>query len=255
MKTTIKFLGTAAFEINTSDGKRILIDPYLDENEFSPIKTESLDQIDLLLVTHAAYDHIGDTLKIMQKLPDLTLICGADVRAYLMHEGINGDRLISLPWGMMTEVNGIKVRSIQSMHWSFIQAKDGSAFSCMPLGFLIYTQDDHRIYHSGDTCVFSDMKIIGELYKPTVGLLNVGVPEVHQGTKHGVNLYLAGEMDAEEAVMAAKFLDLKYAIPCHFDNPSQREIQKFKILLEKERESNPNAPEPIILGPGGEMSL
>ena len=61
MTVSIRFLGTAAFEIITARGKRILIDPYLDENPVSPIEVADLAQLDLLLVTHAAYDHLGDT--------------------------------------------------------------------------------------------------------------------------------------------------------------------------------------------------
>ena len=54
MPVSIRFLGTAAFEILTASGKRILIDPYLDENPASPLKVADLDHLDLLLVTHAA---------------------------------------------------------------------------------------------------------------------------------------------------------------------------------------------------------
>ena len=82
MTVSIRFLGTAAFEIITAANKRILIDPYLNENPKSPYKVSDLDHLDLLLVTHAAYDHLGDTAKILHQFPDLPLICGADVRGY-----------------------------------------------------------------------------------------------------------------------------------------------------------------------------
>ena len=59
MPVSIRFLGTAAFEILTADDKRILTDPYLDENSKSPYNVRDLDYLDLLLVTHAAYDHLG----------------------------------------------------------------------------------------------------------------------------------------------------------------------------------------------------
>ena len=90
MTVSIRFLGTAAFEVITADCKRILLDPYLDENNKSPYKVADLEHLDLLLVTHAAYDHLGDTEKILRKFPKLPLICGADVRGYLMHRGLDG---------------------------------------------------------------------------------------------------------------------------------------------------------------------
>ncbi|MCK4517008.1 MAG: MBL fold metallo-hydrolase, partial [Spirochaetaceae bacterium] len=137
MPITIRFLGTAAFEIVTVDGKRILVDPYLDENPVSPIKVADLDHLDLLLVTHAAYDHLGDTEAILGRFPQLPVICGADVRGYLMYRGIDGERLRAIPWGMMIEEAGIRIRPVESHHWSYIQTEDMRAFSSVPLAFII----------------------------------------------------------------------------------------------------------------------
>ena len=250
MTISIRFLGTAAFQIVTSDNKHILIDPYLDENPVSPVKVANLDHLDLLLVTHAAYDHLGDTEEIMRRFPDLPLICGADVRGYLMHQGIDGGRLLAIPWGMMVEEAGIPVRPVYSRHWSYIQTEDGRAFSSVPVGFIIHAGEEQRIYHSADTTIFSDMKLYGELYQPTVGLINVGFPRAHRGSAHGVDEYLTGEMDAKEAIIACHWLNLDYAIPCHHDDPSLPEIVRFNEGLTQARESDPHSPEPVILSPG-----
>jgi len=255
MAVSIRFLGTAAFEIVTSEGKRVLIDPFLDENPVSPYKVSDLDHLDLLLVTHSAYDHLGDAEAIMRRFPELPLICGADVRGYLMHKGINSDRLHASPWGMMIEKVGIRVRPVYSRHWSYIQMEDGRSFSSVPLGFIVYASDDVSIYHAGDTTLYGDMKLYGDLYKPTVGLINVGVPEDHRGAEHGVSEYLSGEMDAKEAALACEWWGLKYAIPCHHDNPDLPEIVKFKTILEEARSKNEAAPEPIVLPPGETFKL
>ena len=255
MTVSIRFLGTAAFEIITAENKRLLIDPYLDENTKSPYKVVDLDHLDLLLVTHAAYDHLGDTEAILRRFPDLKLVCGADVRGYLIHRGLDGDRLRAIPWGMMIEESGVKVRPIYSRHWSYIQMEDGHAFSSTPLGFIIYAGDEQRIYHSGDTALFGDMKLYGELYKPTIGLINVGVPGEHRGAAHGVPEYLTGEMDALEGAMACRWLGLKYAIPCHHDNAQLPEIVKFKDLLNKEYKDDPLAPKPVSLDPGDTFTI
>jgi L-ascorbate metabolism protein UlaG (beta-lactamase superfamily) len=255
MQTAIRFLGVAAFEIVTPAGKRILIDPYLDENEATPIKVADLEHLDLLLVTHAAYDHLGDAEAILRRQPDLPLICGADVRGYLMHRGIDGQRLRAVPWGMMVEEAGVRVRPVESHHWSYIETEDGRSFSSVPLGFIIHAADDVRIYHSGDTAIFSDLKLIGELYEPTVGLINVGVPFLHRGAAHGVPAYLTGEMDAREAAMASRWLGLDYAIPCHFDDPTLPDIARFEELLREARKGDPGAPEPVVLSPGQTFTL
>ncbi|HEY63529.1 MAG TPA: MBL fold metallo-hydrolase [Caldilineae bacterium] len=255
MTVSIRFLGTAAFEIITAEGKRVLIDPYLDENPVSPIKVADLDHLDLVLVTHAAYDHLGDTEAILRRFPDVPLICGADVRGYLIYRGVNGDRLRAVPWGMMIEEAGVRVRPVESHHWSYIQTEDGRAFSSTPLGFIIYAGDGQRIYHSGDTSLFSDLKLLGELYQPTIGLINVGVPREHRGAAHGVPEYLTGEMDAREAAMACQWLGLKYAIPCHHDDPTLPEILRFKELLTQARRNDPNTPEPVVLRPGETFTI
>jgi len=252
MTVSIRFLGTAAFEIITAEGKRALIDPYLDENPVSPIKVADLDHVDLLLVTHAAYDHLGDTEAILRRFPELPLICGADVRGYLMYRGLDGDRLRAVPWGMMIEEAGVRVRPVESRHWSYIQTEDGRAFSSIPLGFVVYAGKDAAIYHSGDTAIFGDLKLI---YQPDVGLINVGVPRMHRGAAHGVPEYLTGEMDAKEAAMACQWLGLKYAIPCHHDDPTLPEIVRFAELLTRARQTDPSAPRPVILGPGEVLSL
>ena len=255
MTISIRFLGTAAFEIITARGKRILIDPYLDENPVSPIKVADLEQLDLLLVTHAAYDHLGDTEAIMRRFPNLHLICGADVRGFLIYRGIDPQRLQAIPWGMMIEEAGVRIRPVESRHWSYIQAENGRAFSSTPLGFILHASEGVRVYHSGDTTIFSDLKLIGDLYRPHVGLINVGVPRAHRGAEHGVPAYLTGEMDAKEAAMACCWLGLRYAIPCHHDDPTLPEIVRFSELLNKGCQHGKAAPTPVILSPGETFTI
>jgi L-ascorbate metabolism protein UlaG (beta-lactamase superfamily) len=250
MSVKVRFLGTAAVEIITADNKRVLTDPFLDENPVSPIKADDIEQLDLLIVTHSAYDHLGDAEKIMKNLPDLPLICGADVRGYLMARGIDEARLVAVPWGMMVRQGGVKVRPVYSRHWSYIQsAETGASYSSIPLGIIVYADDDCPIYNAGDTCIYSDMKLYGELYKPRLGFINVGVPEQHVGRKHGAQEYLTGEMDAKEAALAAEWWGLEYAIPVHHDNVELPAIVEFeKLLTEKHRQGK--GPKPVILAPG-----
>ena len=260
MPVSIRFFGTAAFEIVAAGGQHILIDPYLDDNPVSPVRVADLEHVDLLLVTHAAVDHLGDTEVILRRFPELPLICGADVRGYLMYRGIDGERLRAVPWGMTVEEAGVRVRPVESRHWSYIQTgadEPGGirAFSSTPLGYIVYAGEGQRIYHSGDTAIFSDLKLIGELYEPTVGLINVGVPRQHRGAAHGVPVYLTGEMDAREAALACRWLGLRHAIPCHHDDVTLPEIVRFARLLNAARADDPAAPEPVLLAPGETFTL
>ena len=94
--TKFRFLGVAAYEIITSKGQHILVDPFLDENPGSPIKSA------------AAPDHLGDTEAIARRT-GAPIICGGEVKAYLMAKGIPGTQIRATTWGIAVEVAEIKV--------------------------------------------------------------------------------------------------------------------------------------------------
>ena len=83
-KTKFEFLGNAAYRITNREGKIILIDQFLNESDCSTIKVKDLDQVDLILVTHAAWDHMGDTAEIALKF-NCPVMCGGEVRHHLIH--------------------------------------------------------------------------------------------------------------------------------------------------------------------------
>ncbi len=76
--TRLRFFGVAAYELVTPDGKHILIDPFIDDNPGSPVTSGNLEQVDLILVSHAAYDHLGDTEAIARRT-GAPVICGGEV--------------------------------------------------------------------------------------------------------------------------------------------------------------------------------
>jgi L-ascorbate metabolism protein UlaG (beta-lactamase superfamily) len=83
MPTQIRFFGVAAYEIITGDGKHILMDPYLDDNPGSPVKSHELEKVDLIIVSHAPFDHFGDTEKIARRT-GAPVICGGECKAFLV---------------------------------------------------------------------------------------------------------------------------------------------------------------------------
>ncbi|MCI0620495.1 MAG: MBL fold metallo-hydrolase, partial [Acidobacteria bacterium] len=97
--TQIRFFGVAAYELVTSRGQHILLDPFLDENPGNPVKSDHLDRVDLILVSHAAYDHLGDTEKIARRT-GAPVICGGEVKAYLMAKGIPESQIRATIWGI-----------------------------------------------------------------------------------------------------------------------------------------------------------
>jgi L-ascorbate metabolism protein UlaG (beta-lactamase superfamily) len=225
MTTKLRFLGISAFEITNSLGTRVLIDPYLDANSVSPLKTDDLERVDLILVTHAAYDHLGDTAKIAKKFM-APVICGADVKAHLIKEGVAPEKLIVTVWGLTSEVAGIRVRSVESRHWSNITEADGTYLSGPPMGFIVHADVGVRIYHSGDSALFSDLRLIGQLHQPNIGLINVSLGPI-QGSP-----YLTGEMTPYEAALATEWLGVDYVIPIHFATVDA-DVEAFLELIRR----------------------
>jgi L-ascorbate metabolism protein UlaG (beta-lactamase superfamily) len=242
MTTKLRFLGISAFEITNSLGTRVLIDPYLDANSASPIKTDDLERVDLILVTHAAYDHLGDTAKIAKKF-NAPVICGADVRAHLIREGVAPGKLIMTVWGLTTEVAGIRVRSVESRHWSNITEADGTYLSGPPMGFIVHADAGVRIYHSGDSALFSDLRLLGQLYGPNIGLINVSLGPVLDPA------YLNGEMTPYEAALAAEWLGLDYVIPIHFATVDT-DVETFLELISRISRDTRRHLKAVLLKPG-----
>jgi L-ascorbate metabolism protein UlaG (beta-lactamase superfamily) len=249
MSTTIRFFGVAAYELITETGQHILIDPFLDENPGSPVKSVELPRVDLILVSHAAVDHLGDTETIARRT-GAPIICGGEVRAYLMAKGIAGEQIRATTWGIAVEVAGIKVQPLECHHWSQIRMPDGTFASGVPMAFIVYTGPDVRFYHYGDTAIFSDLKLQAELYQPTIGCIGIANPQeiLHRYPMPGQ--MLTAEMSPREGALAARWLGLKTVLPCHYINPDCAEVHEFERHLALAEATGESIPRSIVLKPG-----
>src|SRR3569623_616922 len=135
--TRIRFLGVAAYEIVTRASKRILVDPFIDENLLSPLSHDSCDHVDLVVVSHAAYDHFGDTEAIARHY-GCPVICGGEVKAYLVAKGIPPFQLRATTWGIRVRVADIEVQPVECHPWSQLKLPAGTFASAMPIAFVIY---------------------------------------------------------------------------------------------------------------------
>ena len=245
MSTHIKFYGIAAFEITLPDGRVVLIDPCLEENPASPVKVADLEQVDLLLITHLAIDHLGDAAAVARRF-GCPVVCGKEVKYYLGCQGIDPDQVRSVPWHGQVNPLGIRVRAVPSVHASMGLAPDGQWLCGPPMGFILYAADDCRIYHSGDSAIFSDLKLIGQLYQPNVGLMCACELEEEYTLSLGLKDHYGNEMSGDEGALASMWLGLEYAICCHFLNPDGRpDVEKFVSMLVSE-----DGPRPVVLRPG-----
>jgi L-ascorbate metabolism protein UlaG (beta-lactamase superfamily) len=257
MGTRIRFFGVAAYELITDKGKHIIVDPFLDENPGSPIKHDQLERVDMILVSHAAWDHLGDTEAIARHYA-APVICGGEVKNYLLARGIPTEQVRATTWSIAVEMDGIVIYPVECHHWSQIKMPDGSYASGVPMSFVIYL-DDCRFYHYGDTAIFSDLKLIAELHKPTIGCLGVTEPWEIVPRVPGPGKLITGEMSPYESALAAQWLGLQTVLPCHYCNPAHpeaaRDLDLFNGHLRQAKAHGLHTPRSVVLAPGDEIEV
>lgn len=247
--TRIRYFGVAAYEVLTRNGTRILVDPFLDHNPGSPVKHDAFDKVDLVVVSHAAADHLGDT-EALTKRYGCPIICGGEVKAYLVAKGVPADRIRATTWGIRVKVAGIEVQPLECHHWSQIRMPDGTFASGVPMAFVIYADEGVRFYHYGDTALFSDMKLQAELYKPTIGAIGIANPIEILNRNPMPGEMLTGELSPYEGVLATYWLGLETVLPCHYINPDHQDVRDFCHHLEVVGRSEGRTPECHVMNAG-----
>ncbi len=210
-KTEVLWLGQSAFRITTPGGKVIVTDPWLRLNPLTPPawkNLEALGKVDVLLVSHGHFDHFADApaLALMHKVP---MYAPGDMNQSAALLGILPPELLPRfnKGGTVTPA-GIKVTAVHAEHSSVLvwknaaTGKDETHVGGEPLGFIIEMENGFRIYHMGDTGLFSDMKFIAEYYKPDLVLMPIG------------GNFTMGPADA--AFATREWLKPKFVIPMHY---------------------------------------
>jgi len=226
----IRYLGVAAYEL-VSPGRRILMDPFLTGNPGAPVGPDDIEAPDLILVSHPPVDHLGDAAAIAIRT-GAVVVCGMDSRALLMERGVPASQIRHTIWGIRIQVGDILVRPVECHHWSSATLKDGRVITGQPLGFVVEMEPGVRVYHFGDSGIFSDMRLIGEFHAPTVGLLGCSQPyELLPDMYTGAGRVVTGEMSPDEAALAAELLGVRYAVATHYVDPDSEDVRRFLELV------------------------
>ncbi len=193
----LTWLGHATFLLETGDA-RILIDPWVQNNPSCPDGLKDLGSLDAMLITHAHFDHIGDAVEIAQATsPQVVAII--ETATWLGSKGV--ENVIEMNKGGTVEVAGVKAHMVHAVHSCGIKDGDQVIYGGDAAGFVVELADGFKLYHAGDTAVFSDMALIGRLLEPDIALLPIG------------DHYTMGPRSAAEAV---RLLDVKTVVPMHF---------------------------------------
>lgn len=183
----ITWLGHAAFEIQLAN-KTILIDPWLNGNPKAAVKASDIKRADLVCVTHDHEDHFGDVIDICKRT-GATFVGTFELSVFVQEQGVKD--VVGINIGGTTEVNGVSVSIVQAFH----TCKRG-----FPTGFILKAKD-MSVYHAGDTGLFGDMQLIGEIHRPNIALIPIG------------GYYTMGAREAAEAV---RLLKPSVVIPMHY---------------------------------------
>lgn len=183
----ITWFGHSAFKIEVA-GKIVLIDPWLDGNPSSPVRASEISRADVVYVTHDHGDHLGQAFEICKRT-GAAFVATYELGNYAIENGVRN--VFGLNIGGSIEFGGVKLYVVQAVHTSSRGEPTG----------VIVEGEGKRVYHAGDTGIFGDMHLIGEIYRPNLALLPIG------------GYYT---MDAEAAAEAVRLIEPEAVIPMHY---------------------------------------
>ena len=195
----VTWLGHATFRIRLPDGTALLVDPWLAGNPSCPTSEHEQERVDGIFITHGHFDHIGDTVAIARTHnPQVFAI--HEISVWLEGQGVHNT--VGLNKGGMVEApGGVHATLVSAVHSGGISEATGIVSGGEPGGWVFEFPCGPTIYHAGDTMVFGDMRLIGEIWSPDIALLPIGGHYT---------------MDPRQAARAANLLGVKTVVPMHF---------------------------------------
>jgi L-ascorbate metabolism protein UlaG (beta-lactamase superfamily) len=206
----LKYLSHSGFLITLDSGKTILIDPFLDDNPVAPFKSDEVTA-DYIILTHGHGDHIGDSFKIAERCNSL-FICNYELSNYCISKGFQAH---GMHIGGSYKFDFGKVKLTIAHHGSMTP---DNYYAGQPAG-VVLSIDGKNLYHTGDTALTYDMKLVGEAFDIDYMMLPIGDNFT---------------MGIDDAVKAVEFVNPKISIPIHYNTfpPIEADPNEFKKKVE-----------------------
>ena len=197
--TKLTWLGHGTFTTTTPEGQIILVDPWVAGNPACPEKLKEFAKIDAMLITHGHFDHIGDAVALAKKHKPAAVVAIWELSQWLGSKGV--ENLVDMNKGGTVNVANVQVTMVHAEHSCGILEDGKILYAGEPCGYVLRFASGFTLYYAGDTNVFSDMKIIAELYEPALACLPIG------------DHYTMGPRAAAYAV---RLLGVKAVVPMHY---------------------------------------
>lgn len=192
------WLGHSTFLFRSPGGKRILIEPWVASNPACPPESKKIDALDLILITHGHSDHAGDAAAIA-RATGAHVIANYEICLWLEAKGIQNTA--PMGHGGTQTIGGIAITMVNAVHGSSALEDGRLVYLGHPGGYVIRFEDGLTIYFAGDTDLFGDMRLIGEMYRPAIAFLPIGDRFT---------------MGPGAAAKAAELLGVRQVVPMHY---------------------------------------
>jgi L-ascorbate metabolism protein UlaG (beta-lactamase superfamily) len=197
-RLAITWLGHSTFLLRTPGGKRLLFDPWLTGNPSCPPSFRKPGPVDLMLVSHGHPDHVGDVVSVA-RASGAPVVAIYELCQWLEHKGLTD--CLAMNKGGTLSVAGLHITMTDARHSSGIVENGVMVYLGEAAGFVVRLEDGLVIYFAGDTSLFGDMRIIGELHKPDIAFLPIGDRFT---------------MDPAAAAKACEWLGVRQVVPMHW---------------------------------------
>jgi L-ascorbate metabolism protein UlaG (beta-lactamase superfamily) len=197
-KLSFTWLGHATFTFRTPGGKRLIMDPWVSTNPSCPESAKHVGALDLMLITHGHGDHTADAVSIGRS-SGAHVVAPHELALWLQKKGLQ--HVTGMNPGGTLHMLGLAVTMVNAVHSSSVDDDGHVLYAGVATGYVIRFEDGTTVYFAGDTAAFGDMRLIAEMYKPSIAFLPIG------------DLYTMGP---EEAARACDLLGIAQVVPMHY---------------------------------------